>query len=213
MHRFLFGIYKDIYAIGDGYRKVFALLFGRFFSFLFRIVKKAVIFIGSIFVSFFRFLKRYFSAVFAEGKQFFSEFRRALPTLKSDIRENPSKGIRTFFAYVRKSLKVHEKFNRAALSSVIPVFAVIFLVSFYVAYTNLTFAVDVYVNDICVGTLADENSYKQAENAAYSRFAATGTDSDSPVPEYKITLTTVDSIDDIETVADNIISAVKGCRN
>ena len=208
MRRFFYGIYKDIYSIGEGYRKAFAVVFSKTFGFLFRIIKKVFLFIGGLFVSLFKHIKHYFTAVSREGKQFFSEFRNALPTLKADMKANPFKGLRTFFSYFRKSLKVHEKFNRAALSSVIPVFAVHFLVSFYVAYTNLTFAVDVYVNDVCVGTLENEDAYKQAQNVAHNRFASTGSDAEAALPEYKITLTTVDSIDDIETVADNIISAV-----
>lgn len=208
MSNFFDGIYEDVYSLGDGYKRAFSAVFRKVFGGIFRFFKKIVLFIAGLFLSVFRYLNRYRKAVFREGKQFFSEVRNAMPTLKSGFKENPGKGIKTFFGYVHKSLKVHEKFNRAVLSSVIPVFAVLFFISFYVAFTNLTFAVDVYVGDVCVGTLSDEDEYKKAQSEAYNRFALAGSEADAATPVYKITLTTVDDIDDSETVADNIISAV-----
>ena len=72
MRRFFYGIYKDIYSIGEGYRKAFAVVFSKTFGFLFRIIKKVFLFIGGLFVSLFKHIKYYFAAVSREGKLFFS---------------------------------------------------------------------------------------------------------------------------------------------
>lgn len=208
MNKFIDGFYSDVYALGDGYKRFFSAFGKKLFGGIYRCLKKIVLFLYGLALSLFRYAGRYYKAVFREGRQFFSEVKKAVPKLKSGFKENPAKGIKTFFGYVLKSLKVHEKFNRAVLSSVIPVVAVVFFVSFYAAFTNLTFAVDVYVGGVCVGTVQNEDEYKKAQAEAYNRFTAAGSEADAVVPVYKITLTTADSIDDSETVADNIISAV-----
>lgn len=208
MNNFLDNLYADIYSVGDGYKRFFAKTGKKVFAGISRVLRKLFLLISGLCLSYFRHVKRYWQSVKREGKQFFSEVKGASPALKASFRENPFKGIKKFFGYVFKSFKVHEKFNRAVLSSVIPVYAVVFLLSFYAAYTHLAFAVNVYVDGSFVGTVRDEYSYKEAETQAHKRFSATAEESAIPVPVYKITLTTVDSIDDSETVADNIIRAL-----
>lgn len=205
MNHFFDGLYGDIYSLGDGYKHFFASAGKTVFGAVYRFLKKIGLFIYGLLLSYYRHLKRYFTAVFREGMQFFREVKNAAPKVRDKFKEKPVVGIKMFLSYVKRSFKVHEKFNRAVLSSIIPVFAVIFFVSFYVAFTHLTFALDVYVEGECVGTLKDEESYKTAEVQAQKRFSATGTEMSTFVPVYKVALTTVAGIDDPETVADNII--------
>lgn len=201
-------IYGDIYTLGEGYRHFFSSVCKKSFSVLFRFIKKIVLILFGCIRSYARHLGRYFRAVAREGKQFLGELRKAIPHIREEFNENKNNGIKLFFRYVIKAFKVHEKFNRAVLSTVIPVFAVIFLISFYIAFSNLTFAVDVYVDGKCVGTVKDEIAYKDAQTLAEKRFSSTGSELSVSVPEYKISLTTFDNIDDTETVCDNVISAV-----
>lgn len=208
MNNFFETLYSDIYALGYGYKRFFASCCKKSADIVYKTLKKIVLFIYGVSLSYFRYVKRYFNAAKGECKLFFSEVKTALPNIKIKFKEKPTKGITQFFYYVIKSFKKHEKFNRAVLSTIIPIFAVVFLISFYTAFTQLTFAVDVYVNDKYVGTLKDENAYKDAEESARKRFSATGNELSEIVPVYKIAFTTLNTIDDSETVCDNIISAV-----
>lgn len=208
MDNFFETLYGDIYSLGNGYKLFFVSFFKKISSALYDALKRIVLLIYGLSLSYIKHLKRYFNAAKREYKLFCGEVKSALPNIKSKFKDKPSKGVIQFFHYVIKSFKKHEKFNRAVLSSVIPVFAVLFLISFYTAFTQLTFAVNVYVNNMCVGTLKDESAYKNAEESARKRFSATGSELSEIVPVYKIAFTTLNSIDDTETVCDNIISAV-----
>lgn len=205
---FLSDVYGDIYKLGSGYKKAFCAV-GRFFAKCFRTMWSVI---RRFFIIIFTFCKnlvvRYFNAVWYEFKKFAAEVKRAIPVLKSDFRENPLKAFVHFLKYVFRAFVVHKRFNRAVISTVIPIIAVAVLYSFWVAFDSLTFALDVYVDGESVGIVKDENAYKEAEKQAKQRFASMGSEMQASVPEYKVSIITVNNLDDSETVCNNIISAV-----
>lgn len=201
-------IYGDIYALGDGYRRVFAA----FFLCLARNLKKLFRRIGLCFIAVFTFfgrvIKKYAGAVAAECKRFASEVKGSWPNLTAAFRDKPSRGIRRFFHYVKKAFSSHSRFNRAAVSTILPILALLVLFSFGGTFKSLTFALAVTVDGQDVGTVADENAYKAAEKEAQKRFQSVGSDVDINLPEYRVTLTTVNRLDDTQTVCNRIIAAV-----
>ncbi len=201
-------IYADIYALGDGYRRVFAA----FFRGVARILKKFFRMIGLCFIAVFTFfgrvIKKYAKAIASECKRFVSEVKGACPNLLAAFRDKPSKGIHRFFHYVKKSFSSHSRFNRAAASTVLPILALLVLFSFGGTFKGLTFALTVTVDGQDVGTVANENAYKAAEKEAQKRFQSVGSDIDITLPEYRVTLTTVNRLDDTQTVCNRIIAAV-----
>lgn len=208
MNNFSFDIYGDIYKLGSGYKKAFCAV-GRFFAKCFKVVWGAVCrFFIIIFTFFKNIVSRYVKAVWKEFKKFVSEVKRAVPVLKSDFKEKPIKAFVHFLKYVYRTFVVHEKFNRAVLSTVIPIIAVAVLYSFSVAFGGLTFALDVYVNGESVGIVKDEIAYKEAEKQAKQRFSSMGSEMKASIPEYRVAIITVNNLDDSETVCNNIISAV-----
>ncbi len=208
MNNLLSDIYGDIYSLGSGYKKAFCTV-GRFFAKCFISMWKAICrFFITIFTFFKNIISRYIKAVWREFKKFISEVKRAVPVLKSDFRENPIKAFAHFLRYVFRAFVVHKRFNRAVISTVIPIFAVILLYSFSVAFGSLTFALDVHVNGESVGIVKDENAYKEAEKQAKQRFASVGSEMQALIPEYKVTIITANKLNDSETVCNNIISAV-----
>ena len=208
MNDFLSDIYGDIYSLGNSYKKAFCAV-GRFFANCFSSMWKAIC---SVFIVIFTFFKkiilRYLNAVWRECKKFISEVKRAVPVLKSDFKENPIKAFTRFIKYVFRAFVVHKRFNRAVISTVIPVVSVVVLYSFSVAFGSLTFALDVHVNGESVGIVKDENAYKEAEKQAKQRFVSVGSEMQSSLPEYNVTITTANKLNDTETVCNNIISAV-----
>lgn len=201
-------LYGDIYRLGNGCKKAFCAV-GRFFVNIFRKAFRAVcrffIFIATFFK---RVAVRYFNAIRYECKKFNAEVKRAVPVLKAEFREKPFKGIWRFIRYVFHTFRVHERFNRAVLSTVIPVVAAAVLFSFASELKSVIFALDVYVDGEMVGTVKDENAYKDAEKAAKHRFSTMGEEMAASVPEYKVTITNISQLSDTETVCNNIISAV-----
>lgn len=201
-------IYGDIYDLGSGYKKAFCAVGRTVFSLIKRVGK----FFAGFFVLVFTFFKKpilkYTKAVRNEFKKFIAEVKRAVPVLKSDFKEKPVKGVVHFLKYTFHAFVVHERFNRAVLSTLIPIIAVIFLFSFSNTFKAITFAVDVYINDVNVGTVKDESSYKQAQKDAQLRLSSLGSEIDSVTPEYRITIATVSGLDDNETVCNNIIAAL-----
>ena len=208
MNSFLNGIYGDIYELGNGYKKAFCAV-GRGVSFCAKKIFSAVADLFVIIYSFFRkVIIRYFNALRYEFKKFIAEVRRAVPVLKSEFKKNPVKGVFRFLKYTFRAFVVHERFNRAVLSTVIPVVALVFLFSFSNTFRAITFAVDVYIDGVNVGTVKDENAYKEAYKDASLRLSSLGSELNSVVPEYRITVSTVAGLDDDETVINNIIAAV-----
>lgn len=208
MKNFINSIYDDIYRLGCGYKKAFCAVGRAFFAFFGKIGK----IVAHIFVLIFAFCRntviRYGRVVWAEYKKFISEVKRAVPVLKSDFREKPLKAFGHFIKYVFHSFAVHEKFNRAVLSTVIPIVALVVLISFSSAFGSITFALEVYVDGESVGVVKDENAYKDAEKQAKMRFASVGSEMSESVPEYRVTVTTVNNLDDSEAVCNSIIAAV-----
>lgn len=208
MKNFINSFYEMIYQLGSGYKKAFCAVISAFFI----ILKKTSNAVKHLFLTVFSFFGRmsvrYKNALFFEGKKFSAEVKRAVPVLKSDFKESPFKAFGRFIKYVFRAFVVHEKFNRAVLSTVIPVFAVIMLVSFYSASGSVTYALRVYVNDESVGIVKDETTYREAEKQAIKRFASVGSGADNIEPRYEVAVTTVNNLDDKETVCNNIISAV-----
>lgn len=208
MKKFSLEVYGDIYRLGSGYKKAFCAV-GRFIANIFKKIWHAIYSLFAVIFTFFKkVVIRYFNAVWYECRKFMAEVRRAVPVLKSDFKEKPVKGIVHFIKYVFHTFSVHERFNRAVLSTIIPIVAVVVLFSFASAFNSVVFALDVYVSGENVGTVKNENAYKEAERAAEQRFSAMGSEMAASVPEYKVTLTTVSQLDDKETVCNNIISAV-----
>ena len=205
---FFKGLYGDIYLLGAVYIRGIKALGRGVYSVTVKPLKHFVLWLISVFISLGRFFKRYGKAVLREGRQLFGEIKRALPVIGEAFKEKKGRGIKTFFHYVSKAFKNHERFNRAVLSTVIPVIAVIFLISLGGTLRSLTFAVSVYIYGSEVGTVSDESVYKEAEKEAKRRFETVGSDIDIAAPQYKITLTTVNGLDDKEALCNNIIDAV-----
>lgn len=201
-------IYGDIYALGDGYRRVFAAFFRGIARNLKKLFRGIGLFFSTMFTFFGRVIKKYVKAVTAECKRFASEVKGAWPNLLAAFRDKPSWGIRRFFHYVRKTFSSHSRFNRAAASTVLPILALFVLFSFGGTFKSLTFALAVTVDGQDVGTVADENAYKAAEKEAQKRFQSVGSDIDITIPAYRVTLTTVNRLDDTQTVCNRIIAAV-----
>lgn len=208
MKDFAFDVYGDIYKLGNGYKKAFCAV-GRFFAKCFKNLWHAVWRLFIIIYTFFKgIVLRYFNAVWYEFRKFIAEVKRATPVLKADFKEKPIKAFVHFMKYVLHTFVVHERFNRAVLSTVIPIIAVAVLFSFSVAFGGLTFALNVYVDGESVGIVKDENAYKEAEKQAKQRFTSMGSEMKASIPEYNVTLVTVNNLDDSETVCNNIIAAV-----
>lgn len=208
MNSFLNGIYGDIYSLGYGYKKAFCAV-GRGISACAKKVFSAVLRLFTVIFGFFKkVVFRYFNALRYECKKFIAEVRRAVPVLKSEFKKNPVKGLFRFLKYTFHAFVVHERFNRAVLSTIIPIVAVVFLFSFSNTFRAVTFAVDVYIDGVSVGTVRDENAYKEAFKDASLRLSSLGGEMASVVPEYRITVSTVAGLDDNETVSNNIIAAV-----
>lgn len=208
MNSFLNSIYGDIYELGYGYKKAFCAVGSSFMSVIKKILKAFWGFFVFLFAYFRKVIKKYATAVIDECRKFISEVKRAFPILKKEFKEKPFRAFIHFIKYVFHSFSVHERFTRAVLSTLIPIIAVIFLFSFSSGLKGITFAVDVYLGDVKVGTVKDENAYKESEKAAKLRFSSLGTDINVVSPEYRIALTTVNNLDDSEEVCNNIISAV-----
>lgn len=200
--------YGDIYMLGNGYKNAFCAV-GRLLAKCFKKIWHAVCGLFIIIFTFFKNITvKYFNAVWYECRKFASEVKRAVPVLKADFKEKPVKGIVHFLKYTLHAFAVHERFNRAVLSTVIPLIAVIFLFSFSNTFKAITFAVDVYIDGVNVGTVKDESAYKQAQKDAQLRLSSLDSSVDAITPEYRITVATVSSLDDGETVSNNIIAAV-----
>ena len=204
-------ITESVYLLGDGYRRFFA----KIFQFVFGVIRLVVLRIVTIPYSLFFYIKKvivYLAlTLYHEGKKFFAEVKRAIPTISAKFKEKPSQGISMFFRYVGRTFKVHEKFTRAVLSTVIPIFAVICLTSLSISLQAVTFALNVTVNGKSVGTVENEIAYKQAQTQAEKRFLQLGEQIEITLPEYTFALALKGNIDDTETVCNNIIAAV--CEN
>ena len=208
MGNFIVDIYDDIYKLGSGYKKAFCAV-GRFFAKCFKAVWHFICRICIAVFGFFRnTVKKYFNAVIYEFRKFRAEVKRAVPVLKTDLKEKPVRAFGRFLKYVFHAFVVHKRFNRAVISTVIPVVAVVFLFSFSVALKSMTFGLEVFVNGESVGIVRDENAYKEAEKQAKHRFVSMGSEMNASLPEYSVTLTMVNCLDDTETVCNNIIAAV-----
>ncbi len=208
MKNFIDNFYEMIYQLGCGYKKVFCAVGNTFLKILKKTGNAVKLVFLAVFSFFGRLFMRYKNALFSEGKKFSDEVKSAVPVLKSDFKENPFKAFGRFIKYVFRAFVVHEKFNRAVLSTVIPVFAILMLVSFYSAFGSVTFALRVYVDGESVGVVRDEATYREAEKQAKKRFSSVGSEMDKIVPEYEVAVTTVNNLDDRATVCNNIISVV-----
>ena len=202
-------VFADIiYNLGFGCKKAFCAV-GRFFAKTAVFIAKAI---AKLFVAVFVFFRdvfvKYSVAAAREGKQFFSEVRRAIPVLKADFKEKPMKAFGRFVKYFFHAFAVHKRFNRAVLSTIIPFVSIAVLIVFYSAYGSLTFALEVFVEGESVGVVTDEDAYKDAEQLAKKRFASVGSEMAEIVPEYSVTLTTLNRLDDRATVCNNIIATV-----
>ena len=161
MENFIFIVYGDIYKLGSGYKKAFCTV-GRFFAKCFKSIWQVICRFFVFIFNFFRnTVKRYFNAVWYEFKKFTAEVKRAVPVLKSEFKEKPVKAFTHFLKYVLHAFSVHERFNRAVLSTVIPIIAVAVLFSFATAFRSLTFALEVFVDGDSVGVVRDENVYNR----------------------------------------------------
>lgn len=203
--------FEDIYLLGDGYLRFFK----KIFQFVFGVIRLFVLRVVTIPYSFLQYIKKLVIdlalTLYYEGKKFFAEVKRAIPSINAEFKEKPSKGISVFLHYVGKAFKNHEKFTRAVLSTVIPVVAVACLVSLTVSLQAATFAIEVTVNGKSVGIVENEEAYKKAQAQAEKRFSQLGEQVEISLPEYTIALTLTGNIDSTETVCNNIISAV--CDN
>ncbi len=202
-------VFADIvYNLGFGCKKAFCAV-GRFFAKTAGFIAKAI---AKLFVSVFVFFRdvfvKYSVAAAREGKQFFSEVRRAIPVLKADFKEKPMKAFGRFMKFFFHAFAVHKRFNRAVLSTIIPFVSLAVLIVFYSAYGSLTFALEVFVDGESVGIVTDEDAYKDAYLLAKKRFASVGSEMAEIVPEYSVTFTTLNSLDDRATVCNNIITSV-----
>lgn len=205
---FFTAMLDDVYSLGDGYRLFFKKIFlsvGKAFKFLFR---KIALFFVFIFTRIKKFALKYFNAAKDEFLSFINEIKRTSPAICAYFKEKKLKGVSFFFSCVGKAFKSHKKFTDAVISTVLPIIAIIFIISFTVMSKSLTFALDVYVDGESVGVVKDESAYKQAQSQAKKRFETVGSDIDISLPEYRVTLTTVAGLDGTETVCNNIISAV-----
>ncbi len=207
-NNFFYEFYSNVCMLGEAYRsffyKLFRFIYGIISLFVLRITSVPFSFLVYIISCIFSVCK----ALFYEGEKFIAEVKRALPTISSKFKEKPSLGIFIFFRYIGRTFRVHEKFTRAFLSTVVPIIAVICLIGLSSSLNAVTFALDVTVNGERVGTVSDENAYKEAQTLALKRFSQLGAQLDVSVPEYTVTLTLAGNIDDTETVCNNIIAAV-----
>lgn len=205
------GIFEDIYLLGDGYRRFFKKLFHYIFGAISLVVMRIVIIPYSLLCYIKKIISDLALTLFYEGKKFFSEVKRALPTINAKFKEKPSQGVFIFFRYVGRTFKVHEKFTRAVLSTVIPIICVICFVSLVISVQAVTFALNVSIDGESVGVVENENAYKQALTLAEKRLSQLGEDVEIGTTEYTFALTLAGKIDSTEAVCNNIISAV--CEN
>lgn len=207
-NRFIDVLYAAVYEIGDGYRRIF----GKIFLFIGGCIKKCFLCIASFFAFVFSFFKKmiskYIRVIKNESAVLFDEFKRAKPSLSEAFRQKKISGIALFFKYIKKSFQSHRKFNLAIVRTVLPIVALCILVSFAFAFNSLTFALSVDIGGKNVGIARDETAYKTAEKEAQQRFKTLDSDIDVSLPVYHVTLTSMNKIDDAETICNNIIAAV-----
>ena len=201
---FINDVYGDIYLLGDGCKRAAIAVFkavGFFFKKIF-----------GIFVLVFSFFKKSVSGILKkitnEAVKIITEVKAAVPKISESGKESKSKGIASFFKYVRRYFSVHKRFNRAVLSTAVPAVMLAVLLVFVSTFQGITFGVSVYVNGRKVGTVKNESIYKEASKEALARIKSADGVSSVITPDYKIDIAAANSLSDSGTLCDNIIAAV-----
>ncbi len=206
--RFSAAIYSDIALFGQNLSDCFSVAFKKFFGFTKKIAEKSLLVILGFLKSYFRYIKRIFSLSKKEFILFRSEIARALPNLKKSFKSNHFKGLTEFSKYTLKAFHLHKNFSRAVFASVVPVFAICLFLSFFAAFSNLIFALEVFADGESIGIVRNEEEYKASYNLAKTRFSSADDLSESFLPEYKLTLTSIGNLDSNEAVCNKIVAAI-----
>lgn len=197
-------IYGVIYSFGDVFRRGAVAVFNVLRKGLNYVIKS----IARFFAFIFSFLKRSVNHI-KTGLKHFKEII-ASSKISDENSENEKKKFnkRLFFSALSTEIKKQKGVGKAILNTAAGVLAIVMLISFSIAMNNLTFAVRVKLNGDEIGIAEDEATYKEAEKSAIKRLSHAGEKFEIKAPEYSLTVTTIDNINNSQELCDSIISKV-----
>ncbi len=191
-------------ALGGAYIKIFKWIFKHTFYLVYLFFKWTVKKTAAFFVFIGKGMGGFFKKVFFEIKRFFSEIRLSA---KENSDKHFNERVKLFFLSIKEAFHPHPGFRvRFWVNTFMPVCAFAVMILFFAALSNLTLGLKVTLNGRDVGTVSNENDFKQARISALSRLPEDADVSDGST-KYSFSLVTRDKITDSETLTQNILSA------
>lgn len=213
---------NPVYALFYSYGDVLCRVLSAVFTFVFGIVKKPFVYLFESLSRATESTKRKsltaFRATVREAVNFRSEIRRAAKRIRKAFRK-PSTLPSVIFGYIRQAFSRHTGLLKTGANILMPVAALMILI-FTVNYWNsATFALEVIYNEKSIGYISNESVYIEAKGlvkdrlsgSAYASAAETAnieaTVAASPNlnANYKLSVVSVDQLNDAQAISDRII--------
>lgn len=162
-------------------------------------------------------LKKSAYATVTEIANFRLEIKSAVRSLKKAV-HHPKSLPGVIKHYVSKALKTHKKLLKTTANYLMPAAALLILVLTVSYWNNMTFALEVIYNGKSIGYIGSESVYLEAKEIVRQRLVTGGIstaettenvtasiESDGLFADYKLTMVTVEQLNDAQAISDKII--------
>lgn len=148
-------------------------------------------------------------------------FRREIKSAARSIQKSAKKPLTlpsVIAHYVSKAIKHHKKLLKSFFNHALPVATALILIVTVTYWNNATFALEVIYNGKSIGYISDEAVYLEAKNIVKQRLVTGGisvsettegateqTEAPDLHADYKLTVVSVDRLNDAQAISDNMI--------
>lgn len=145
-------------------------------------------------------------------RKFKDEVRIFTSDVKGGLKDSPLKNLHKLPHYVKKAYKRHTGFFKTVLNTVMPIVALVVLVTTVNSWTSSTYALEVIIEnngEMCsLGYIKDESVFIEARTIVKERIdsgAAGSEDAFIANPTYKITRVKLNQLSDANAISDKLI--------
>ncbi|MCR5484164.1 MAG: M23 family metallopeptidase [Clostridiales bacterium] len=204
-------IYKNISLLGmyssHYFVKIMRAIFrriGRPIKYIFAWLRVFVIFID-------RFGFKSVRAFSEEWRYLKTEVRSARKYIRQASKNKSVSVFSVINHYIFKGLRRHRGLFKSVVNTALPVIAIIALLITTNYWNGLTYALEVIYKDKPIGYISNESVYLESRNLAADKlaigFGKDNTENILGTPQYSLVLVSVNELDDVSTLCDNMLNA------
>lgn len=201
-------VYNNISYIGIQYYRYGKRLTIFIVNLLIKPLKFVLLAFLSLFSAINRFTFRTFRSILDEVALLRIEIKNSKINLKRAFKHGPLAVAHIFVYYIKRAYVAHKSVFKYFANLVLPAVAAIVLFLTINSWSNVTFALEININDGVIGYVSSESVYMEARELAKERLSIGSGPADSQMldsPAYSVSLISINQLTDAKTISDKLI--------